>query len=264
MSINPFTYGRPINNPNRFIGRKHELDRILDYLRDETFNSISIVGERRIGRTSLLKVLQAQSLDAHVYYLDLQIVKSKDTPTDFWRHVLHKLPFGLLNDELKATLSELRQAESYNSFVLDRFFEALGGAGLSIVLLLDELERLADHPNFDPDFFYELRALALNHRLALVTTSQSELAELSLSDKKSGASPFFNMFTIIYLGSFKPNEVDQLFDHYLAGISCLGGAKIHFTSEANDTLPSEERHFLRTLAGHHPYYIFNNWWAFAI
>ncbi len=55
MSENPFTHGGPINNPDRFIGRDDELKQILDRLRDESFSSTSIVGERRIGRTSLLK-----------------------------------------------------------------------------------------------------------------------------------------------------------------------------------------------------------------
>lgn len=247
MSRNPFSHHRPINNPDRFIGREDELSDILACLDKESFGSTSIVGERRIGRTSLLKVLPSKLKDAHFIYMDLQMMKSKDTPTDFWKQVLHKLPHPLLNDDLKARLSELYQVESYNSFVLDGFFEALGGAGLSVVLLLDELERLADNPNFDPDFFYELRALALNHRLALVTTSQTELAKLSLSDRNSGASPFFNIFDILHLGSFKLNEVHDFFDHYLAEISFPAGAKIHFTSE--------DRDFLISIAGRHPYYL---------
>jgi hypothetical protein len=50
MSKNPFTHGGPINNQARFIGRGDELNQIINRLRDESFSSTSIVGERRIGR----------------------------------------------------------------------------------------------------------------------------------------------------------------------------------------------------------------------
>ena len=241
MSSNPFIHGGPINKPDGFIGRGHELNQILNRLRDESFSSISIVGERRIGRTSLLKILPVQSVDAHFIYIDLQMIEPEDQRLDFWHEVLSQLENQIADSEVKAIIKTFRQAGRIKNRFLNRLFGKLDNAGLSIVLLLDELEHLADNPNFGANFFYGLRSLALNHRLALVTTSQTELDNLSLSDPKSGASPFFNIFGIVYLGSFKPEEVEQFFDHYLAGTG------IQFTSE--------ERDFLRTIAGLHPYYL---------
>jgi hypothetical protein len=261
MINNPFAYSQPISKPDRFIGREYELHKILSGLGDKM--SISIIGERRIGKTSLLKILpqellgeastlptegsplptEASTQDAHetyFIYLDLQMIESKDKPIDFWNEVLDELADRVPDSELKETIQQFCQAGIINTRALNKLFRQLGHAGLSIVLLLDELERLAYNPNFKPDFFYELRSLVINHRLALVTTSYTELSNLSLTDQV-GASPFFNIFSKVYLGSFKPNEVNQLFDHYLAGTG------IQFTSE--------ERDFLISIAGFHPYYL---------
>ena len=162
--------------------------------------------------------------ETYFIYLDLQMMESKDKPIDFWNEVLDELADRVADTELKETIQQLCQAGRINTRSLNTLFRQLGNAGLSIVLLLDEFDRLADHPNFGTDFFYGLRALVINHRLALVTTSYTELNNLSLTDKV-GASPFFNIFSKFYLGSFKLHEVNHFFDHYLAGTG------IQFTSQ---------------------------------
>ena len=147
--------------------------------------------ERRIGKTSLLKILliklpdEVSTRDApetYFIYLDLQMMESKDKPIDFWNEVLDELADRVTDTELKETIQQLCQAGRINTRSLNTLFRQLGNAGLSIVLLLDEFDRLADHPNFGTDFFYGLRALVINHRLALVTTSYTELNNLSLTD----------------------------------------------------------------------------------
>lgn len=160
MSRNPFSHRSPINKPNRFIGREQELRDILACLHDETFDSVSIVGERRIGKTSLLKFLAQQSLDfrVHFIYIDLQTIDSNETPLDFWDEVLSQLARLISDPELKATALGFGQTGTIKIRLLNRFFKKLDHAGLSIVLLLDELEHLANNPNFGPNFFYGLRA----------------------------------------------------------------------------------------------------------
>jgi len=55
MHPNPFSFGNPIRDPQRFIGRRSDLQQIVDRLRSSAHESTSVVGERRIGKTSLLK-----------------------------------------------------------------------------------------------------------------------------------------------------------------------------------------------------------------
>jgi hypothetical protein len=56
VSSNPFTYGNPISDPHRFFGRAREVEQIFGRLRNEEFESSSLVGDRRIGKTSLLNL----------------------------------------------------------------------------------------------------------------------------------------------------------------------------------------------------------------
>ena len=72
--------------------------------------------ERRIGKTSLLKILQVESLGEGIYaegstrdaqetycvYLDLQMIKYNHTPQDFWQQILRRLSRCVDDDDLKA------------------------------------------------------------------------------------------------------------------------------------------------------------------
>ena len=49
VTLNPFTYGNPISDPERFVGRRREVEQIFMRLRNPEFESSSIVGERRSG-----------------------------------------------------------------------------------------------------------------------------------------------------------------------------------------------------------------------
>ena len=66
MTTNPFTFGNPIRDPARFYGRKEEIRQILNRLRSSAHESTSIVGERRIGKTSLLKHLDTPEVAAEL------------------------------------------------------------------------------------------------------------------------------------------------------------------------------------------------------
>src|SRR5437763_1132862 len=65
---NPFYYGGHITNPYQFIGRKAELRRIfaaLEIAHTGQMQSLSIIGPRRIGKSSLLYYL----IQAYARYL---------------------------------------------------------------------------------------------------------------------------------------------------------------------------------------------------
>ncbi|MEA3340091.1 MAG: AAA-like domain-containing protein [Chloroflexota bacterium] len=247
MKNNPFTYGNPITNPARFVGRESELNQIITRLRNAAFESSSVVGERRIGKSSLLNALETrgptlggQGSAVCVLSLDPQMLSSQATPRRFWDRVLRQLSRTLPEGQLKVAVEELRQAESLDTFDLSDLFDQLDDAGLSVALLLDEFERVAGNSNFGPDFFYGLRALAIHHRLALITASYAELSTLSHSDDVR-ASPFFNIFATVHLGSFDPEEADELFERYL--------------TDTDVRFQKSERAFLASIAGAHPYYL---------
>jgi len=108
MTSNPFTFGNPIRDPAKFFGRREELRQVVNRLRSSAHESTSIVGERRIGKTSLLKHLEnsmvAQSLGLPpeqfcMVYMDFQGL-TDITPPRFWQRVLQKLERAICKPEL--------------------------------------------------------------------------------------------------------------------------------------------------------------------
>ena len=196
---NPFTERGPIRDPKRFFGRKAELTQIFERL--ATMQSVSIVGERRIGKSSLLTYITATGGDRlgkkyEFFYLDLQRVESTE---DFIVRVLDTLG-----------VKEGKTVRDFEKAIEDRL----------IVLCLDEFEQAGD---FSVEFFNVLRSLASTGHLALVTASQTKLADLASEGVTT--SPFFNIFTTIWLTELSEDECGEV----LNGLATL--AKKDFAQE---------------------------------
>src|SRR3989304_7921809 len=113
MSVNPFTYGNPISDPARFFGREREIEQVFSRLGNAEFESSSLVGERRVGKTSLLNYLshpnvrQKHGLDPNQYifvYVDLQMVDKTTTPAKLWQRLLRQMSRHCQNAEGKPAL----------------------------------------------------------------------------------------------------------------------------------------------------------------
>jgi hypothetical protein len=207
---NPFTYGNPISDPRRFFGREREVEQIFGRLRNEEFESSSVVGDRRIGKTSLLNYLANPAVRAqhglgpkhyNFVYVDLQMVDETMRPEQLWRRLLMLIQRNWADHEIAGILAALERGERLDAFDLDELFQEIDDKGQHVVLLLDEFERVTANANFGPDFYYGLRSLVIHHRVALVTSSRLELIELCHSEAVK-SSPFFNIFANINLRIF--------------------------------------------------------------
>ncbi|MGD2050356.1 MAG: AAA family ATPase, partial [Chloroflexota bacterium] len=221
---NPFTYGNPISDPERFFGRQREIEQVFSRLTNAEHESSSLVGSRRIGKTSLLKhiahpnVRRRFGLDSQHYiflFVDLQMLDQNTTPVRLWQRLLGKMAPHCRDAQVSHLISELRAVEEIDNFALADLFDAIDAAGQHLVLLLDEFENVTKNENFDVDFFYGLRSLAIQHNLSLVTSSSQELIELTHSEAIR-SSPFFNIFANINVGLFSEEESRQLIETYLA------------------------------------------------
>jgi len=224
-SDNPFSYGNPISDPQRFFGRRQEAGQIFSRLRNPEFESSSVIGARRMGKTSLFNfmshpdVVRSHGLDPATclfVYLDLQMVGSSGTPLRLYQHLLRRLQAKLQDQELKQFLHPYVTQDSLDTFDLSDIFDAIDERDLRVVLLLDEFENIAANTYFGPDFYYGLRSLAIHHNLALVTASQRDLVDLSHSEDIR-SSPFFNIFTNVHLRPFVPQEAQELIEGSLRG-----------------------------------------------
>lgn len=245
--MNPFAFGNPIRSPACFIGRDAELRQIVNRLRSSAHESTSIVGERRIGKTSLLKHLEDEEVAAELglppeeycmVYMDFQGL-TDITPTRFWQRVMQKIERAICKPELVPEIKKIRGLDTFDLFDLEDLFTIIADEGLTVVLLLDEFEYVTQNPNFGSDFFGGLRALAIHHNLPLVPATRRELVDLCHSEEIKG-SPFFNIFANIVLSPFEPEDVDALIATYLEG------TQIQFTEGDID--------FIRALGGGYPFF----------
>ncbi len=249
MSINPFSYGRPIENPDRFIGRRREIEQVYSRLLAAN-ESTSIVGESRTGKTSLLKMISHPDTPASFgiepdkftfIYQDFQFIDANTTPTRFWKRVLRSIKRVMKDyEEVVFEINEASKDETIDNYTLDDIFTLIDEEDVYIVLMLDEFENVTRNSQFDNDFFGGLRALAIHHNLALITSSRQDLVELTHSEELR-SSPFFNIFATINLKAFTEMETTRLIDSYLEGTD------VHFLlSELN---------MIFALAGYHPYFL---------
>lgn len=182
---NPFLQRGVIHDPAHFFGRQTELHTIFDCI--GKLQSVSVVGERRIGKSSLLHYVCSTGQGhlppaARLIYLDVQRVRHEE---DFYTRLLEKLgASGHTFRELENTIK-----------------------GKSVVACLDEFEQVAGNEAFSVGFFDGMRSLAQGG-LALVTATQHSLFDLC-RDKKFAGSEFWNIFQRTTLGAFIETEARQ-------------------------------------------------------
>ena len=201
---NPFTNRGVITSPDDFFGREGQITEIVTRLR--SMQSSSVVGERRIGKSSLLYHLAqtgAQRLDDlnyRFFYLDLQDAHFH-TAVGFFRFTLRKL--GLADGAIKDD-----GAFNNNLIAFTDQIEAIEQEGRRVVLCLDEFENTFKHRDeFTEDFFDHMRAQLNAGKMAFVTSTTRELQTLSLEGKLT--SPFYNVFTVVELKEFTEEEAHE-------------------------------------------------------
>lgn len=246
--MNPFTFGNPIKDPARFIGRKAEIRQIINRLLSSAHESTSIIGERRIGKTSLLEYLSNPQVSAGLgltpdkfclVYVDFQGL-TDITPTRFWQRVLKKMSRSICDESLKPSIDKLSEQSTFDLFDLEDLFQITLDKGMTVVLLMDEFEYVTENSNFKSDFFGGLRALAIHSGVALLPATRRELVDLCHSEEIKG-SPFFNIFANVVLRPFNRSEVDIMLQSYTQ------------TAEAEFT--AEEMDFIWATAGGYPIFI---------
>jgi len=243
-----FVYGRPVR-PKEFLGRESELLTIFNRLRNK--ESTAIVGEPHIGKTSLLLLIADRDTREHflkddakklvVSFKDLQPVSAEYTACEFWQEALEPLQDKPGHSSIAARLNYVKE-QSYSNNALRRLFQNIYERGQTLVLLLDEFDRLLSHPNFkDPSFFAGIRSLStITGGLVIVTSSRLAIAEMNrrgheLLGGNVETSPFFNNYIEVKLRPFTSETATQLLQR------------------TPNIFTPQEISFIRRVAGRHPY-----------
>jgi serine/threonine protein kinase len=209
---NPYLNRVMIKSPADFWGRDKEIRKIYSRLDAPHPQSISVVGERRIGKSSLLNYIYSrrnrkthmQNFDDAIFvYLDFQSRAEFDVPKFI------NFLFSVFQYESK---DELKLPEGEKTLdTLKDVVKELHDAGKRIIVLMDEFESITRNPNFDESFFSFMRALANSYRVAYVTSSRDELQNMC-HNKDISDSPFFNIFSNLPLHPFSPGEAAKLIE----------------------------------------------------
>ena len=246
---NPFAAGNSVNE-QEFLGRAKEVRRIVGRL-SNSGQSVAVVGDPRIGKTSLLRYLATPEkqqelygeLAAHLifHYMDATTFGSAFTQTQFWWLALtplaEKLP-EIDNPSLTAAYKTCER-EGFGVYVLEKLLAQVQSAGWRIVLMLDEFDNLLGNPVLNKAEFYGgLRSLdTRSEALALVIASRQSLEALNAATQEYSrmGSPYFNHMTPVSLGAFSDKEIHTL----------LARGDAHFKKS--------DKEYLTYIAGGHPF-----------
>ncbi|MCA9969543.1 MAG: winged helix-turn-helix domain-containing protein [Anaerolineales bacterium] len=216
MLDNPFFHRGAIRRIENFYNRDSEATQILGLLRNG--QSVSLIGPRRIGKSSLLLHLTRPSVRApmqldppHALFVLVDCQELGGVPPE---EVYEALLTSLLDaaEDAELPVSDVRQPGTYRA--LDRMLHQVTRQGTAVVVLLDEFELLAANEHLTPYFFARLRGLTTKYGLAFLTASQRPLFAIT-AEEEILSSPFFNIFVTLPLGLFTPEEGRQLLQHRL-------------------------------------------------
>jgi uncharacterized protein len=192
----PFAPGRPLRAEEPIFGREDAFHFIAQQL--AKFSSVNIVGERRMGKSSLLSHLLGRQADylqpqndqpplvlAHVD-LQAQVINEARFYGTALRELLDRLPASR-SAEARNLQSLRERLHSRPEATYDEFEHALKllrderGICVRPVVVVDEFEQLLEpalKPGFPyPQFYNGLRALITAELLALVLASRKPLVE---------------------------------------------------------------------------------------
>ncbi|MEN8221450.1 MAG: ATP-binding protein [Pseudomonadota bacterium] len=204
---NPYVCGTPLpGNSAVFYGRERELSGTLSVLgNQENPGNVSILGERRIGKSSLLnQIYQALAAEPNVVSIHTTMQNwSIDSQATFFSQ-LHQA----ISKALKIKSDSVADYAGFRDFIRDYATKR----GCRFVLMIDGFEKMTNNAFFDATFFSNMRALGERHeyQFGYVLSSEAPLYDIC---RQGGIkeSQFWNIFGRRYiLGLLAKKEAEQL------------------------------------------------------
>jgi len=240
---NPFFHRGPIRQRDYFFNRRHEISQALGLLR--SLQNVALVGQRRIGKTSLLFQLADPAIHSDhglspAQYLFVYLNGEELTELDDGQIR------SVMAEELAAALEAAGHRgpdptlpegpHAYRTF--RHVVRQLTQRGLKLVFCFDEFEGLGANPHLGPGFFSSLRGLTGQLDVAYITASRTPIHTLAYAQPETLSSPFFNTFAPLYLSLFSDEDAQGL----VGTLAAKAGA----------TFAPDLLHLIVELAGPHP------------
>ena len=239
MPRNPYLNRSAIRTTGEFFGRRREVQHVMARIGAQTPQSVSLVGERRAGKSSLLWYLsQPEIYASHLEEPERYVFSTMDFQGQ--QHLDQEgfcRVFGQHLREAAGSRAEVPETGDLSS--LEAGIQALDRAGLRLVYLFDEFETITRNEDFGTEFYGFLRFLANTYPVAFVTASRRNLENLCHNQEIS-ESPFFNIFTQTRLGPMPEEEIREL----IAAPSAAAGIPLEPHAE-----------YIVSLGGHLPFFV---------
>ena len=210
----PFIAGPMITDPSRFVGRREELALLARRMDGAQPTSVNVVGERRMGKSSLLYHF-FQTWEQRINHpsrfvvvcLDLQ-AKTPPSETAFYQalgRALAKQPAIQRVESLRRNLLAPPRSPQDFAALLEQFSDHV----LLPVFCLDEFEiLLKSGEQFTDIFFDRLRGFMNASQLMFILSSRRPLDVYA--GEQNLTSAFFNLGHVVELGEFSEDEAEEL------------------------------------------------------
>lgn len=214
---NPFVSRSVVTDPRFFVGRREQLRMMAAQLNQPSFANLNIVGDRRLGKSSLLyhffktwKQWVTNSSRYAVVYLSFREM-GKQTEAKLYQAIAYEL----LNCPAIRTDPLLKGLFNVHRFTRQSFATAIAQCRIEDVVpvfCLDDFDVLVQsryhRHRFDDGFYDSLKTLVTSGSLVLILTSAADLKEYG--DRHHLTSRFFERSRVIYLNGLTDADVLEL------------------------------------------------------
>jgi len=233
--FNPFVAGPPVLDPGLFVGRDELVDRVLATVPN---NSLLLLGERRIGKTSMLHQLRSRlpELDHPLFcFVPVSIDLQGVAEGDFFATVAQAVG-ETIGDE---TMSAARSDDGYDSLELTRDLrrvlpsvECPDERRAKVVLLLDEIDELNGYSHRTNQRLRSLFMRGFADQLVAVAAGVGIAREWDHE-----GSPWYNFFEELEVGPVDPVAARRLLTEPLGGVIAVDEKAVERLLEEADGRP---------------------------
>ncbi|MCP5095840.1 MAG: GAF domain-containing protein [Chloroflexi bacterium] len=212
---NPYVVGTPLEaGSDLFFGRESLIDSIQENLAAAQQHNLVLIGQRRMGKTSLLKQLSLRLSDIYIpIYLDGQVMGFDPGMANFFLTFATEIAFALEDQSIDIEPPDLETLikSPANTFEYDFLATVLGLIGDRHLLILfdefEELESAVKRGHLDRSIFGYLRHLMQHtEKLSFIFCGTHRLEELAADYW----SVLFNISLYQHVGNLTQEEVLHL------------------------------------------------------
>lgn len=214
---NPYNVGNPVE-PEYFIGRKEELQIVLDQIRNSSH--WVFYGSRAMGKTSFLKYLAAPTTWQSANYLLLSnyffVYHDCNTIYDFtfstfWKGILYELECMPNTDFMRSRISQFLTESDLNRNHVKQILQQIKDQDKFLVLLLDNYDRIFDQNHDNQEILKFIKNLEylkeLGNPLSMIMAASKNLSEIASTNIQD-----YLLYPSQSLKTFRDIEIDDLWN----------------------------------------------------